>query len=117
VVAAEAGGVEAVDVFPLRADERDETNLLPHLGRIPLRSLTPMHLERLYDHLLTAGARKGGPLAPKTVLNVHQIVRKALGDAMRKGLVIRNVARPWRCHLSSTVPMDGARRCQSINSV
>jgi integrase len=69
-----------------------ETYLLPHLGRAPLRSLTSRDLERLYAHLLAAGSAAGKPLAPKTVLNVHQIVRKALGDALRKGLVTRNVA-------------------------
>ncbi len=57
-----------------------------------MRSLTSSDLERLYAHLLAAGAKNGGALAAKTVLNVHQIVRKALGDALRKGLVIRNVA-------------------------
>ena len=36
--------------------------------------------------------RFAGPLAPKTMLNVHQTVRKALGDSLRKGLVVRNVA-------------------------
>ncbi len=32
------------------------------------------------------------PLAPKTVLEVHLIIRGALNDAIRKGLVSRNVA-------------------------
>jgi hypothetical protein len=75
-----------------RYEAMTEAYLLPHLGRIPLRALTSTDLECLYARLLGAGAKGGGPLAPKTVLNVHQIVRKALGDAVRKGLVTRNVA-------------------------
>jgi integrase len=75
-----------------RYEAMSEQYLLPHLGRIPLRSLTSTDLQHLYAWLLVSGARNAGPLAPKTVLNVHQIVRKALGDALRKGLVVRNVA-------------------------
>jgi integrase len=75
-----------------RYERMSETYLLPHLGRVPLRSLSSRDLERLYARLLVAGGSNGKPLAPKTVLNVHQIVRKALGDALRKGLVSRNVA-------------------------
>ena len=69
-----------------------EVYVLPRLGRVPLRRLTTTHLERLYVELLSSGRVDGGGLAPKTVLNVHQILRKALTDAMRKGLVSRNVA-------------------------
>ena len=74
--------------------------VLPHIGRVPLRSLTITHLEDLYTHLRRSGRHDGGPLAPKTVLNVHQILRTALGDAERGGLVNRNVARLMNppCH-------------------
>ena len=75
-----------------RYEAMSETYLLPHLGRVPLRSLTSTDLEHLYARLLVSGAKGGRPLAPKTVLNVHQIVRKALSDALRKGLLVRNVA-------------------------
>ncbi len=69
-----------------------EVYVLPRIGRVPLRRLTTTHLERLYSELLGSGRVDGSGLAPKTVLNVHQILRKALTDAMRKGLVARNVA-------------------------
>lgn len=59
--------------------------VLPNIGRVPLRSLTITHLEDLYAHLRHGGRHDGGPLAPKTVLNVHQILRTALGDAERSG--------------------------------
>ena len=67
--------------------------VLPHIGPVPLRSLTITHLEDLYARLRSSGRHDGGPLAPTTVLNVHQILRTALGDAERAGLVQRNVAR------------------------
>jgi integrase len=68
-----------------------DRHILPTLGRIALRRLRPAHLEALYEQLLhpSDGRR---PLAPKSVLEVHLIIRGALADAVRKGLVSRNVA-------------------------
>ena len=60
---------------------------------LPLRSLTIVHLKGLYADLRRCGRNDGAPLAPKKVLNVHQILRTALGDAERQGLVARNLAR------------------------
>jgi hypothetical protein len=76
-----------------RYEKMIDRYVVPHIGRVPLRSLTVTHLEDLYAHLRRSGRHDGGPLAPKTVLNVHQILRTALGDAERAGLVHRNVAR------------------------
>lgn len=68
-----------------------ERHILPTLGRVGLRRLRPAHLEALYDRLLhPTDGRKA--LAPKTVLELHVIIRGALADAVRKGLVSRNVA-------------------------
>ncbi len=66
-------------------------HILPTLGRKRLRRLRPQDLERLYDSLLhpSDGTR---PLSPKTVYEVHLIVRGALDHAVRRGLVNRNVA-------------------------
>jgi hypothetical protein len=70
-----------------------ELYICPKLESVPLTSLATRHLEALYTHLLHHGRLDGtGGLAPKTVLNVHQILRKALGDAVRMQLVSRNVA-------------------------
>ena len=76
-----------------RYEKMIDRYVLPQLGRVPLRSLTIAHLQDLYAQLRRSGRCDGGPLAPKTVLNVHQILRTALGDAERAGLVPRNVAR------------------------
>ena len=66
-----------------RCEQMIDRYVLPHIGRVPLRSLTITHLEDLYAHLRCSGSHHGGPLAPMTVLNVHQILRTVLGDAER----------------------------------
>lgn len=68
-----------------------ERHIVPALGRIGLRRLRPHHLEELYNKLLhpTDGSHA---LAPKTAYEVHLVIRGALGDAVRRGLVSRNVA-------------------------
>ena len=62
------------------------------LGRYQLQSLTPMQIERFYVDQLANGRRGGGALSAKTVRNVHVVLRKALADAERLGLVLRNAA-------------------------
>jgi integrase len=69
-------------------------HITPHVGNLPLQALTPARINRLYSDLLDGGRlnRGGGALSPKTVRNVHVILRKSLGDAVRWGLLQRNVA-------------------------
>jgi integrase len=61
------------------------------LGNTLVQSLTPLEVERFYADLL-AGAEETRPLSPKTVRNTHIVLRKALADAERLGLVPRNPA-------------------------
>src|SRR5687767_7533103 len=70
---------------------KTERHILPALGSTRLRALRPHHLEKLYDRMLhpSDGSRA---LAPKTVYEVHLIIRGALDDAVRRGLINRNVA-------------------------
>jgi integrase len=68
-------------------------HVYPTLGDVEVQSLTALDLDRLYGHLLTAGRRNGRGLSPRTVRYVHTILGKALADAERKALVVRNVAR------------------------
>lgn len=68
-------------------------HVIPALGHLPLQELRPQHLDVLYSTLLRTGHVSGqGGLAPKTVHYIHTIIHKALKDAERKGLVLRNVA-------------------------
>jgi integrase len=62
------------------------------VGAVPLQSLAPLEIENLYKELLATGGAEGRALSPKTVRNTHIVLRKALADAERLGLVVRNAA-------------------------
>lgn len=73
-----------------------DLHVLPAIGQRQLAKLSPGDLDLFYADLLAKGRRKKGSdnkgLAPKTVRNIHVMLNKALSDAQRKGLVVRNVA-------------------------
>ena len=76
-------------------------HLVPHIGKHRLDRLEPEHLERLYQKLIGAGAR------PATADKVHRTLRTALGEAMRRGHITRNVAavaRPPRVQVEPVRP-------------
>src|SRR5918994_2304898 len=62
------------------------------IGAVPLQSLAPLEVENLYKELLATCGRNGRLLSPKTVRGIHVVLRKALADAERLGLVVRNAA-------------------------
>jgi integrase len=66
--------------------------IVPHVGDALVQQLGPGDLEGLYATLRTSGGRGGTPLSEKTVRNVHLLLSKALGDAIRRNLVSANVA-------------------------
>lgn len=82
---------------------KTQRHILPALGRKRLRRLRPEDLERLYDSMLhpTNGTR---PLSPKTVYEVHLIIRGALDHAVRRGLVNRNVALAASAPKTAAIP-------------
>jgi integrase len=61
-------------------------HLVPALGRIRLKALTPDHVRGLYREKLDGG------LAPRTVLHIHRTLSKALKQATDDGLIPRNAA-------------------------
>lgn len=71
-------------------------HVLPTLSGVPLARLGPEDLDALYARLLDSGRRNAsgdGPgLSPSSVRYIHRILRKALGDAVRKGTIVRNPA-------------------------
>ena len=74
-----------------RGYERNvQLHILPILGRISIRRLRYQQIESLYDALLHPKTGRG--LAPKTVYEIHLLIRGTLDDAHRRGLVTRNVA-------------------------
>jgi integrase len=76
----------------------------PAIGQVPLRRLRVDHLDALYSDLATTGGRHGTGLAPKTVLEVHMIVRAALDAAASRQLVERNVAQSAHARLPRAAP-------------
>jgi hypothetical protein len=80
-----------------------ELHIIPTLGKVPVRRLRPIHLERLYDQKLHP---KNGrrPLSPKSVLEVHLTIRGALNDADRRGIVTRNVAQVTHAPKLRSIP-------------
>lgn len=58
----------------------------PNLGRVPLQRLAPHHVQRWLNDLQKAG------LSPRTCQYARAILRSALGQALRWGVVSRNVA-------------------------
>lgn len=63
-----------------------EQNLIPHLGEIPLRDLSPRHIEDAYRNLLADGYN------PKTIRLINCVMSGACRYAVRKEKVDRNVA-------------------------
>jgi integrase len=79
-------------------EERLRLHVLPTLGRLKLRRITPAHLERLYQEMLVSGSHRrgaeGSPLAPRTVQHIHTVLSSCLKAALRQRppLLAENVA-------------------------
>jgi integrase len=97
--------------------------LIPALGGILLSQLQPQHLEKYYADALSHGRLDGkGGLSAQTVLHQHRVLSQALSQAVKQGLLARNVAeavaapRPGRLQMatlsSGDVPrfLDAARQ-------
>ncbi len=80
------------DTVRQRTYERYESivrvHLVPTIGPMKLKALTPDHVRGLYRDRLDAG------LAPRTVLHIHRTLSKALKQAVDDGLLPRNAAAP-----------------------
>jgi integrase len=73
-------------------EQQVRLRIVPHLGGVRLQELNTEHLNALYRHLERAGSVKGESLAPKSVRKVHEVLSRALGDAVKRGYLVRNVA-------------------------
>lgn len=70
----------------VRYEQFVRLHVLPDLGPLSLTKLGPQHLQQLYTSRLDAG------LSSTTVNHLHALIHKALSNAVRWGLVNRNVA-------------------------
>jgi integrase len=82
----------------LRYRELLEQHVLPTLGRVPLPKLEPSHVDGLIRAKHAAG------VASKTCNHIRGTLRSCLNDALREGLVSRNVAA-----LARPLKVDDAR--------
>jgi integrase len=87
-----------------------EKNIIPRLGHVPVRKLTPVHIEAFEAELQREGwvkpqakkkpmegeeipiEEKRG-LSSQTALHVHRVLSQALGHAVRVGVLFKNPAR------------------------
>ena len=69
-----------------RYEEYVRIHLIPVVGHVRLARLTPQHLQDLYRRKLEDG------LSPTTVHHIHAVMHRALRQALRWGLVLRNVS-------------------------
>ena len=65
--------------------------LIPNLGGIPLEKLTPRHVQDMESKLVRGGGAYGRPLSPRTVVQAHRVLSKALNEAVKMGILSRNV--------------------------
>lgn len=61
-------------------------HITPRIGKVPIDQLTPSHVRSVYQGVLTA-------TSVGNANKVHRVLRAALSDAEREGLVTRNVAK------------------------
>ena len=85
-------------------------HVVPTLGRVKLDKLNPLDLQTLYRERLDSG------LSTRTVQYVHVVMHRALKQAVRWGLVPRNVSEavdPPRTHRKEMRPLSPTRpaRC------
>ena len=76
-----------------RYSEIANKNIVPALGQVRVAKLSATEISRAYARALEYGRRDGkGGLSPRTVHHMHRILKQALGDALRWGLLSRNPA-------------------------
>src|SRR4029450_9843992 len=86
------GSLRARTVARYTALLRDHVR--PDLGARPLKQLTPLEIQAVYDRLAISGRRDGKPggLASQHILAVHRCLHRALQAAVTWRLLARNVA-------------------------
>ena len=88
-----------------------EKQIVQRLGAVQLQRLTAVQLNILYAELLASGRRDGkGGLSHRSVRICHTVIRKALADAVRWGLLLRNVAEAGDPPRPALAKIDAAKR-------
>ena len=75
-----------------RYRELVENQIVPHLGAKPLQRLRTLDIEEWHTTLRNSGrADSKGGLAPRTIGHAHRVLGKALRDAVKNELIVKNV--------------------------
>jgi integrase len=73
-----------------------QRQIAPRIGHVPMRKLTPVHIEAFEAELQRSGyviGRKAGQgLTAHTVLHVHRTLSQALAHAVKTGVLFKNPA-------------------------
>ncbi|MCT8999212.1 site-specific integrase [Chelativorans intermedius] len=76
-----------------RYSEIARKNIVPLIGSVPLTKLRPVQISDAYAKALASGRRDGkGGLAPSTIIYMHRIIKQALAQAVKWGMLVRNPA-------------------------
>ena len=89
-------------------------HILPEIGNVRLARLTPHQVQRLINHRLESG------LSPQSVLYIRGVLRGALNEALRWGLVVRNVAtlvQPPRVQRYEISPLDAEQAQRLLTAI
>lgn len=85
-----------------------EGHVIPALGNVLLSKLKPLHIQSFYAKALADGRKDGkGGLSSQSVLHFHRVLHKALEQAVKWQLLVRNPAdavqppRPQRQHMAA----------------
>ena len=76
-----------------RYSELVENQIAPHIGEKLLQKLKPIDIEGWHTTLRTRGRKDGkGGITNQTISHAHNVLSKALKEAARHDLVVKNVA-------------------------
>jgi hypothetical protein len=84
-----------------------ENQIVPHIGAKLMQKVARLDLEAWHTTL-----RNGG-LAARTIGHAHRVLGKALSDAERDGLVVKNVCRLRKAPKVAEVKWSSCRTCRA----
>ena len=90
-------------------------HIKPALGRIRLSALTAPQIQQFYNSLITEKE-----LSPKTVKNIHGVLHRALGQAVKLGMLRSNptnVCDLPKAHRKEIKPMEQAEITRFLQAI
>jgi integrase len=101
--------------------EKVRKNINPLLGSTLLTRLRPEQISQAYAQALASGRRDGkGGLSPRTVHHMHRILKQALGQAVKWGLLKRNpcdAVDPPRVEKREMMTFDTAQTADALGEM